>query len=251
MMAPGERAVAHLTALLCPMPFPAWGDVPSWLAAGSLLLAFRVFTRDRTNLARQQVDSIGWWPLLTVDESDPDVLKVTWCIQNASELPIDIDYFEFTPKSYWHIPGKHVEAEWGGKRYTLSPYDIRAGLDVEYQFFFSDIHIPPKEVWKSSNIRVGVKPQRPKDADRVMLEKTNCVVKICCITDNAGRRWRVLPGRGQRAKRHRWYSHTGKVPHEWESFLRKHKRRLRFRLRRLLRKKPQAQRADTFHISHQ
>jgi hypothetical protein len=51
------------------MPLPAlikdldWGSVPAWLGAGSLLLAFVVFLRNRGNAERAQVDLIGAWAL--------------------------------------------------------------------------------------------------------------------------------------------------------------------------------------------
>jgi hypothetical protein len=37
------------------------GDVPSWIGAGSLLLAFRIFLKDRSRSDRTQVDALGIW----------------------------------------------------------------------------------------------------------------------------------------------------------------------------------------------
>jgi hypothetical protein len=41
------------------MPHIDLGNVPSWLAAGSLLLVFVIFIRDRGNSDRSQVDRVG------------------------------------------------------------------------------------------------------------------------------------------------------------------------------------------------
>jgi hypothetical protein len=38
-----------------------WGNVPAWLGALSLILAYRVFMRDRYNAQRGQMDKLGAW----------------------------------------------------------------------------------------------------------------------------------------------------------------------------------------------
>jgi len=70
-----------------------WGSVPAYAAAASLLLAFRLFLRDRRNAERAQVDLVGVWGMwertaLPEDLADrPYDVTVRVFIRNASELP--------------------------------------------------------------------------------------------------------------------------------------------------------------------
>jgi hypothetical protein len=50
----------------------AWGSVPAWLGAVSLLLAFRIFWRDRSNAERSQVDLVGAWGTTEYERRSPD-----------------------------------------------------------------------------------------------------------------------------------------------------------------------------------
>lgn len=50
-----------------------WGSVPAWLGAGSLLLAFRIFWRDRSNAERSQVDLVGAWGTTEYERRAPDI----------------------------------------------------------------------------------------------------------------------------------------------------------------------------------
>jgi hypothetical protein len=50
-----------------------WGNVPAWLGAGSLLLAFTIFIRDRRNSDRLQVDRVGVWFTETYERRMPGV----------------------------------------------------------------------------------------------------------------------------------------------------------------------------------
>ena len=201
------------------MSFPNWGNVPSWLAAGSLLLAFRIFTRDRVNAEREQVDLVGWWATIspnTKGQDDPEVI-VVWHIRNASELPIDINYLEFRLDSRWLVPLDSQEIRIPDIDAALTISTMEVGRRATHNYFMLDAHIPPKETWESAETLINVASHKPSKTGQLDFRHTRCVVNICCITDNAGRRWRVSPGKGERAKRHRWYSRNKgvRVPPEW------------------------------------
>jgi hypothetical protein len=63
-----------------------WGNVPAWLGAGSLILAFVVFMRDRRNDDRSQVDLVGAWGEPEYQVAMPgtaEVVKATIHIRSA------------------------------------------------------------------------------------------------------------------------------------------------------------------------
>ena len=79
-----------------------WGTVPEWLAAGSLLLAFRIFLKDRATADRAQVDLVGIWadrPASTADR-----VWVQMNVRNGSQQPIFGEALDFEPRSYWRLP---------------------------------------------------------------------------------------------------------------------------------------------------
>ncbi len=67
-----------------------WGTVPSWLAAISLGLAFRVFKRDRAAAERHQIDRLGHWDGVSVVSHDEATVKVVCGVSNSSDLPIEV-----------------------------------------------------------------------------------------------------------------------------------------------------------------
>lgn len=216
------------------MPFPQWGDVPSWLAAGSLLLAFRVFFWDRVNTERRQVDMVGWWTTISpvTGRHEGSAITMVLHIRNASELPVDIASMDLRPEASWKVTYP-VKVTNPGERYTITAasWEMRRGSQ---DYSVRDARILPMETWESAEIVMDVRNQKPSNAIELDIGRTRCVITLCCITDNAGRRWRVSPGKGGRAKRYRWYSSTKGVPREWRGPIRRnvHYLRLKHRISR-------------------
>jgi len=123
------------------------GTVPSWFAAGSLLLAFQLFLRDRRNADRAQVDLIGAWgttayqPRLPNDPSRVVEATVQPYVRNASELPIEVKRLAYEVHTTWLIPD--CELAW-------APV---AGVSPQ-RCFIDDLRIPPQETWTPPDPRV-------------------------------------------------------------------------------------------------
>jgi hypothetical protein len=69
---------------------PDMGNVPSWIGTVSLLLAFRIFLRDRGKSDRVQVDAVGIWGDIEREAVLPgkprtDDVKVQIHIRNATD----------------------------------------------------------------------------------------------------------------------------------------------------------------------
>ncbi len=86
-----------------------WGNVPAWLGAGSLILAYLVIMRDRTSSERAQVDLVGAWTTVEYERSAPDVSPrvesgmVTGHVRNASELPVRVAQIAYKVESRWMV----------------------------------------------------------------------------------------------------------------------------------------------------
>ena len=114
-----------------------WGTVPEWVAAGSLLLAFRIFLKDRATADRAQVDLVGIWadrPASTADR-----VWVQMNVRNGSQQPIFGEALDFEPRSYWRLPDTGL----GGS-------DDRAQLrkgTPEWRLVGDIGHLPPNSTW--------------------------------------------------------------------------------------------------------
>ena len=117
---PTDRAGHRTTAIAVTLPPMLslewsdidWGTAPAWVAGVfgglSLVLALSIFSRDRTNAERAQVDRIG---------PSGKVLKYTWreldapelaaqataefTVRNASDLPVHVAQFAFVWRTMW------------------------------------------------------------------------------------------------------------------------------------------------------
>lgn len=101
------------------MPHVDWGNVPAWLGAGSLLLAFTIFIRDRRNSDRLQVDRIGLWFTETYERRMPGVgedqgrveeADIQVHVRNASDLPADVVQLAYEIRSGWMVPNAPPES---------------------------------------------------------------------------------------------------------------------------------------------
>jgi hypothetical protein len=121
-----------------------WGNVPSWLGAGSLLLAVVVFLQDRRSADRGQVDLIGAWGTTAYEcraPNDPElVVKATIHphIRNASQLPIEVKQLALEVHTTWLVPDGELA------------YKPVAGVSP-HRCFVYDLRIPPQHTWNNSD----------------------------------------------------------------------------------------------------
>jgi hypothetical protein len=201
------------------MGFPNWGDVPEWLAAGSLLLAFRIFLRDRARSDRAQADKVGIWGKIKRDPSflsgqRVDDVEVQMCIRNASDLPIEVIQIAWTLQTRWGIPFGD------NKPYPELPIRQYVKGKADVMRFLGAVGAAPQETWQSQWYKVNLTHTAPADDAMLLIfsEGVKCVISYALITDNAGRRWEVRQRQGKSAKRIRWYSRSAPhYPMEWQN----------------------------------
>ncbi|MEV4079794.1 hypothetical protein AB0J43_05835 [Nonomuraea fuscirosea] len=195
------------------MPFPDWGSVPAWLGAGSLWLAFSVFSRDRANAARHQVDHVGIWFTPVYDRRFPPSERVEECeitvhARNASHLPVRVVQLAWQVNSRWMVQSAEHTSE-------LPAYQTVEGINNSLQFN-NDVLLPPDSTIETKT-NVNVAHQAPEAGVQLdLIRGIECEVEWILIIDNAGRRWETHPGRPGRAKLMRWY-HVRKEyqPRDW------------------------------------
>jgi hypothetical protein len=185
-----------------------WGSVPAWVGALSLLLAFRVFLRDRSNAERAQVDLIGAWGTTQYEIKWPtDSRRVETAIarvfiRNASALPIEVERLSCRIETTWVVPINVAE-----KR-----YDHAHGVKSE-SLFIEKVTVVPDNTWESLDDRFNLRDMAPEGAVQLSpFQGVRCVVTALLVVDNAGRRWELRPGKEGRAKRVRWYRRSRKSP---------------------------------------
>jgi hypothetical protein len=128
------------------MPHVDWGNVPAWLGAGSLLLAFTIFIRDRWNSDRSQVDRVGVWFTETYERRMPGVgedqgrveeADIQVHVRNASDLPADVVQLAYEIQTSWMVPNAPPES-------PVSSYVGTAG-EGRILKFLNDFRVPPGE----------------------------------------------------------------------------------------------------------
>lgn len=179
-----------------------WGTVPAWLGAASLILAFRIFLRDRGNAERAQVDLIGAWTNVEYECSWPACPRVvegtvTAHIRNASQLPVRVVMIAYKVDSTWLVEDLEQSSfsQGGTGVWTPTP-----GVEPQLRFH-NDLLVAPQET-KEIPFAVNVEHMAP---DRgVQLSPTDGLkskVEWLLVVDNAGRRWEINPERGGQATR--------------------------------------------------
>lgn len=193
-----------------------WGTVPEWLAAGSLIIAFAVFRRDRVNAERRQVDLLGAWATATYERREPSAERVEACrvvghIRNASELPIRIKQIAYRVETSWWVPDHPQTGS------SIDVWVAQPGAGP-YRSFQNDLEpLPPGETRKLP-FDVNVAHLAPPDAVQLGLaDGVTPFVDWLLVIDNAGRKWEVRPETGRRAKQvtRRWRRSDEHMPQEW------------------------------------
>lgn len=199
-----EPERAGLLASL-PMPHVDWGNVPAWLGAGSLLLAFTIFIRDRRNSDRLQVDRVGVWFTETYERRMPGVgedqgrveeADIQVHVRNASDLPANVVQLAYEIGTSWMVPNAPPES-------PVPAYVITAGEGRVLQFL-NDFRVPPGETLDLPS-RVNVAHLAPEGAVQLSpIQGVKATASWLLVVDNVGRRWVIRPRAG-RAKRWRRY----------------------------------------------
>lgn len=200
---------------------PDFGNVPSWIGAGSLLLAFRIFLRDRSKLDHSQVDAVGVWGDIKRQPVFPgmprtDDVEVQIHIRNATDLPVEIQSVAFSLQTKWMVPaliddrgpGPHV---WNG-----------ATGKADSMRFINSIKIAPQKTWDSEWTTVNLTHTAPAESASLLFtsDGVKCAIAYTLIIDNAGRRWEAQQRQGKPARRIHWYSRSREhYPVEWQNAL--------------------------------
>ena len=233
------------------MSFPDWGNIPAWIGAGSLLLAFRIFLRDRNKADRGQVDALGVWWEIDGEPSMPgmrrvDDIKFRIMVRNASDLPIEATQIAWTIKTRWAVPDLTQPLLPKTDPNYPGVYIVRAGLDDSLRFT-GPAKIPPQQTFEGQWLTINLTHTAPEK--EAWLDPTSeglqCVIIYGLFTDNAGRRWETRHQKGKQARRIRWYSRTDPYyPIAWQNRIgrgsRVVKARLSERVKRYRRSRRQA-----------
>ncbi|MDX8055163.1 hypothetical protein SK571_37815 [Lentzea sp. BCCO 10_0798] len=193
-----------------------WGNVPAWLGAGSLLVAFSVFIRDRNERERAQVDRIGIWATTEWERKAPtdqdrvENCKVNFFIRNSTDLPVDVIQVAYELHNRWMVTDHEQSYP------DLPVWSFEPGTDV-LKIFIERMRIPPGDTktWSQDFNFAHLAPDSAVQPE--WFRGLDCRVKWALLIDNAGRRWEVSPSRGKRSKRVRWYSRRREYqPRDWD-----------------------------------
>lgn len=218
--------------------FPDWGNVPAWLSAGSLLLAFRIFLRDRSRADRAQVDAVGVWWKIKRETSFPgkqrnDDIQIRTFVRNASDLPIEASQIAWKIKSRWAVADTAQAFYPEGHPNYPGVWAVVPGL-IDSGRFLGPVQIPPQKTWKSQWQTINITHLAPSEEAWLDFtsEGVQCVISYGLFTDNAGRRWETRHQRGKQARRIRWYSTSGThYPVNWQNRFGRRVRILKAKLR--------------------
>lgn len=204
------------------MSFLDWGSVPAWLGAGSLLLAYRVFLRDRSNADRAQVDRVGVWGTTTYERKSPldtarvETGEVRLFVRNSTDLPIEVRQVAYEIHTEWMVPDLDQFAPPRGDEEPNPPnvWKVEAGTQTQL-YFVERIRIAPQDTWEHP-YEINFAHMAPDGASQPHLfDGVVCEINWVLVADNAGRRWELQPARGKRAKRIRRYRPREYQPRQW------------------------------------
>jgi hypothetical protein len=185
-----------------------WGNVPSWLGAISIILAFAVFHRDRIRAERQQVERLGVWsePKYSTDPPLPRIAHLNFSIRNASNLPLSVDQIKLDYATEWSVP-----VEGRPNSGTIVP-----GGDKNRPTPWPDYPLVKPGDTIEDSLDVFVLDRAPKGA--TALSKVTVTIRRIDVTDNAGRRWQIRPKHRKPIRRIRFYhlvANPPPQPHSW------------------------------------
>lgn len=195
-----------------------WGSVPAWLGAVSLLLAFRIFRRDRSNTERSQIDLIGAWTAVEYERTmlePPRVVTgtVKAHIRNASQLPVRVVRIAYKIESFWMVEDlDQSQLSKGG----MGVWTGTPGTESSLRFHDNFIVAPQDTV--EIEFEVNVEHMAPGVTDYLAFsDGISAKVEWLLVIDNAGRRWEVHPERGGKAVRvgRRWRRSHEHMPQKW------------------------------------
>jgi hypothetical protein len=166
-----------------------WGSVPAWACAVSLLLAYRIFARDRTAADRAQVDTVGvWWeierPLAMLDAPRVNVVKIRWLARNASDLPVELTNVAWEIDTKWAVPDVAQAYLKPEDPHYPGVWSVEKGTKRQ-RAFVGPIRIPPQETlkgeWQEFNI-AHLAPEKASQLDFTS-EGVRCILRWTLVTD--------------------------------------------------------------------
>jgi len=202
-----------------------WGSVPAWIGAGSLLLAFRVFLRDRSNADRAQVENVGVWYEADYERKLPGAIPrvekagIRWFFRNANELPIEIAYLSFEINTRWDIRDlEHVRVVTPGELPEPTVWTVGPGVNPQRRFI-GPLRLAPGELREALVPDIDLSQMAPENADQLDFQQgVTCRIHWILVADNANRQWEVRPMSAKRARRIRWWSRRREYyPVEWRN----------------------------------
>jgi hypothetical protein len=191
-----------------------YGSVPGWVGVGSLLLAIKVFLRDRAAAQRSQVEQVGVWVDLQWERRVPDeplVLEgsMEWSVRNGNALPIDIVQIVYDVNTLWWV---RDEEQWSD---ALPVWRPAPGTEP-ITFVPGKLRVPPMETFKSGRQPFHLGGRQPEEAVQLdLIGGLSYEIHWVLIADSRGGRWIQRPGR--RPQHLRWFSRRPRtLPKEWQ-----------------------------------
>lgn len=172
-----------------------------------MLLALVIFLRNQGSAQRSQVDLFGAWATVTYERRHPEDQTrvedgdVTAHLRNASQLPLKAMEVAYTIESIWMVEDTAQSQYPNGPGVWLE----QPGTETQ-KFFHYDVFVPPQDTLELP-FKVNVAHMAPEAATQLgLLDGIKAHVDSLQLVDNAGRRWKVHPGRGSRARAvgHSW-----------------------------------------------
>jgi hypothetical protein len=192
-----------------------YGSVPAWFGAGSLMLAFVVFFRDRSSAARNQVDQVGFWMepqwerRFPLQDGRVEEGTIERFIRNSSTQPIDVAQIAFDVTTRWWVRDLK---QWSD---DFPIWSLESGTGP-IRFFATAVRVPPDDLWRSGQHKINFSHLAPPDADQLdPIEGVQYQIRWVLVADSHGRRWEVRLGR--RNRRLYWFSHRRRdYPPDWQ-----------------------------------
>jgi hypothetical protein len=185
------------------MPPPTWlqelAAIGDFLAGITLFLLVWIFNRDRRAADRAQVDKLAVWIEWDSDlgrsPGEPFYVNVRVHLRNASKLPIEIVHVGVDVRSRWAAP-------------DILQADKRVGVFKPVEgtekstFIFGAIRLAPDQTYERLPYRLDISHHAPARSGMLWADRgIVCEFRSILVIDNAGRRWRLRPGRSGSAER--------------------------------------------------